>query len=128
MLGWKNHGPLGQFNCSQGGDQSQRHAELLWWEIRSESKARAFANSKHHSLRLLFSCAAIILTQSIKKEVYSTRHIFKLQNHQIWAVLSCSIEKNMHRGLCSVHCLPFQCQSCSHLLFYLGTWVKYSPR
>ena len=91
MLGWKNHAWWGSAVVRVVSTQS--HAEWLWWEIRSESKARAFANSKHHVLRLHFSCTAIILTQSSKKEVYSTRHIFELQNHQVWAVLSFSAEK-----------------------------------
>lgn len=38
---------------------------------------------------------AIILTQSSKKEADSTRHRLKLQNHQVWAMLSCSAEKVM---------------------------------
>lgn len=91
MLGWKNYAL--RASTAVTVVSSQRHAEWLWWEIRPESKARAFANSKHHLLKLHFSCTAIMLTQSSKKEDYSTRHIFKLQNHQVWAVLSCSAEK-----------------------------------
>lgn len=93
MFGWKNHAQ--RASAAVRVVSSQSHAEWLWWEIRPESKAGAFANSKCHLLRLHFSCTAIILTQSSKKEVYSTRHIFKLQNHQVWAVLSCSAEKAM---------------------------------